>query len=103
VTAVAISADGRFAASSVEGEVMLWDLQLKQKVRSFVGHTRPVIKLLFIDNDTRLVSSAGDGSTRIWRIEQLPAIIAWAQANRHYPQMTCEQMALYKLPQTNCK
>ena len=103
VTAVAISADGRFAATAVEGEVMLWDLQLKQKIRSFEGHTRPVIKLLFTDNDTRLVSAAGDGTTRIWRIEQLPAIIAWAQTNRQYPQMTCIQRQLYNLPQTDCK
>ncbi|MDQ2997877.1 MAG: WD40 repeat domain-containing protein, partial [Chloroflexota bacterium] len=103
VTAVAISADGRFAASSVEGEVVLWDLQLKQKIRSFVGHARPVNKLLFTDNDTRLVSSAGDGTTRVWRIEKLPDIIAWAQTNRQYPQMTCEQKTLYNLPQTDCK
>ena len=103
VTAVAISADGRFAATSVEGEVMLWDLQLKQKIRSFVGHTRPVNKLLFTDNDTRLVSAAGDGTTRVWRIEKLPEIIAWAQTNRQYPQMTCVQKELYNLPQTDCK
>jgi WD40 repeat protein len=62
-----------------------------------------VIKLLFTDNDTRLVSAAGDGTTRIWRIEQLPAIIAWAQTNRQYPQMTCIQRQLYNLPQTDCK
>ncbi len=103
VTAVAISADGRFTAISVEGEVAMWDIQLKQKIRSFAGHTRTVNKLLFDANSSRLISASGDGTTRVWRVEKLPEIIAWAQTNRQYPQMTCGQKELYNLPQTNCK
>ncbi len=103
VTAVAISADGRFVAMSVEGEVELWDLQLQQKVRSFLGHARGVNKLVFTPNDKRLISASADGTTRIWRVEQLSEIIAWAKANRAFPELTCEQQQLYNLPTTNCK
>jgi WD40 repeat protein len=102
VTAVAISADGRLAAISVEDEVTVWDTQIKQKIRSFAGHTRSINKLLFQANDTQLISASGDGTTRVWRIEKLPEIIGWARANRQYPQLTCNQEKLYGLALKHC-
>ena len=103
VTSVSISSDGRFVASSTEGEVELWDIPLQQKVRSFVGHTRGVNKMLFSADDKQLISSSADGTTRVWRIEQLADIIAWAKENRQFPELNCEQQKLYNLPTTSCK
>jgi hypothetical protein len=39
----------------------------------------------------------------LWRLETLPELIAWAQANRYFPAMTCDQEQLYSLPTTDCK
>ncbi|KPV53090.1 hypothetical protein SE17_11675, partial [Kouleothrix aurantiaca] len=103
VTSVAITANGRFVAAAVEGDIQLWDLQLQQKVRTFVGHSRGINKMRFTNDDTRLVSGSADGTTRVWRIEELADIIAWAKENRQFPELNCEQQKLYNLPGTGCK
>ena len=102
MTAVAISADGRFAAISVEGEVAVWDIQLKQKIRSFAGHTRTVNKLLF--DAQRHPAALGLGRRHHARValEKLPEMIDWARANRQYPQLTCNQEKLYGLELKHC-
>ncbi|MBK9711505.1 MAG: protein kinase [Kouleothrix sp.] len=103
VTAVALMGDGRYAASSTEGEVYVWDLQTGQKIRSFSGHRREVNQLVFTADGRTLVSASRDGTTRVWRIETLQQIVGWAKANRYKISLTCEQERQYNLPETSCQ
>jgi len=103
ITAVAISRDGRYAAETAEGGVTVWDLQSKQILRNFLGHQGNVSALQFSADNRTLLSTSGDRTARLWRLETLPELIAWAKANRYFPNLTCDQEQLYSLPTSGCK
>jgi len=103
VLAVALSADGRFAASgSADNTVILWDVATGRALRRFEGHTGAINKVLFSPDASKLFSMSNDKTIRVWRIDSPEALVAWANANRYHPELTCEQEQLYKLPTTHC-
>ncbi|MBK9943637.1 MAG: hypothetical protein IPP13_18680 [Kouleothrix sp.] len=102
VTTVALNGDGTSVAVASETEVAIWDLRSGQKVRSFLGHRREIRRLLFTAGGHELVSASADGTTRVWRVETLPEIIAWSKEHRFFPGLTCEQLQRYNLDQQGC-
>src|SRR5262249_478939 len=102
VTAVALTDDGRYAATPSELNVFVWDLQTKQKIRTFTGHLREMTHLRFTSDGHTLISASRDGTARVWRIESLPEIIAWAKEHRYFPGLSCEQEKQYSLEQKDC-
>jgi WD40 repeat protein len=103
ITAVAISPDGRYGAAVTESRFFIYDLQSKQLIRTFEGHSKAVRFLCFSAVGRTLVSGAEDATVRTWRLDTRPELIAWAEANRHFADLTCDQAQLYNLPVTDCK
>lgn len=61
--------DGRLiVAGSEETNVKLFDMQTKNLLRLFKGHTAPVHRTFFIPNQPQIVSFSDDKSVRLWDI-----------------------------------
>jgi WD40 repeat protein len=44
----------------------VWDIQTGQETLTLKGHTRPVFHVAFSPDGTRLASSSGDETVRVW-------------------------------------
>jgi eukaryotic-like serine/threonine-protein kinase len=67
LTALAISADGRFLASgSDDPNICIWDAATGRLLRQLQGHTSWVSKLIFTKSGHRLISAASDQTIRCW-------------------------------------
>lgn len=66
---VAISGDGKFAASgSDDKSVRLWDLHNNKELKCLIGHSRWVQAVAFNKNGNLLASSGGDGKIMFWEV-----------------------------------
>lgn len=65
---VAFSPDGRMVAAGREwpGEVELWDLGTRQKLRALSGHDSHTYCVDFHPDGSRLASGGNDGAIRLW-------------------------------------
>jgi WD40 repeat protein len=69
IVAVAISPDGRIAASgSADRTVRLWRLPQGEPLAVLDGHSEPVTSVVFHPAGRHVASSAQDGSVRVWDI-----------------------------------
>jgi len=56
----------------------------------------PISNAFLLDGRSVLVGYS-NGKLEQWRIDSLDDLIAWTQANRYIPELTCKQRALYRL------
>ncbi|MBN2549283.1 MAG: VWA domain-containing protein [Anaerolineales bacterium] len=69
INAAAFSPDGRYlAAGMASGAIQLWDVNRREMVRKFSGHSAYVTQLDFSPDGELLVSSADDKSVRLWNV-----------------------------------
>src|SRR3546814_12486205 len=70
VLAVAVSPDGRWAASGgIDGAINLWQIDERRVVASLHGHGAPVWALAFTPDGRRLLSAGAAAVTRVWDLE----------------------------------
>lgn len=71
ITTVAISPDGRIAASaSFDKSIKLWDLASGREIRSLTGHNGWIESVAFSPNGRTLISGGGlgDNDIRLWEV-----------------------------------
>lgn len=71
VSALAVSADGRFAVSgSWDGTVRAWDLSSREAVVVLAGDASPVSAVAIGPDARQVVSGHQDGKVRLWNLKQ---------------------------------
>jgi WD40 repeat protein/DNA-binding CsgD family transcriptional regulator len=77
ISAVAISADGRFIlsgscadaeAACTSGELILWDVQEQAEIRRMQGHSRGVTGIAFSPDGQTAISASADGTAILWSL-----------------------------------
>jgi WD40 repeat protein len=69
VTAVAITRDGKWAASGdCEGKLILWNVSAGQLTAALSGHRKHISDVAFSDDGTILLSASWDHTARIWEV-----------------------------------
>lgn len=68
VWGVAISPDGRLAASASEDGLRLWELATGEQLRELTGHTAAVRSVAFSPDGARLVSGSFDKQVILWEV-----------------------------------
>lgn len=70
VQSIAISRDGRYAASGgLDKTVIAWDLSTGKKLHQWVGHTGNIQWVEFYPDGVNVLSGSGDGTVRTWNIK----------------------------------
>jgi WD40 repeat protein len=93
VWAIAISPDGRYAASGsgplrmppdgkADTSVRLWNLQTNTEAQRFEGHTDTIHTLRFTPDGQQLASGSWDGSVRLWPLDGTPGRVLLTQEGR---------------------
>lgn len=68
---ISVSKDGRWLACGpgiFTKEILLFDLQNNNKIKSLTGHKTKVSKLLFTNDSKNIISTANDGLVILWNI-----------------------------------
>jgi WD40 repeat protein len=68
VTAIAVSPDGRFAATAAGREAFVWDLAAGKRVYALPAEHRDTITALAFTPQARLVTASKDRSIKVWKI-----------------------------------
>src|SRR5262245_14101524 len=76
VTAVAVSPDGRFAATAAGREVFVWDLALGKKLYSLPPEHRDSVTSLAFTPQGQLVTAAKDRTVKVWKLGEGKAAVA---------------------------
>jgi WD40 repeat protein len=67
VRGVAVSGDGRFAASAGDDQTaIIWDLSSARPVRVLTGHGAAVMSVIFSPDGTRALTGSWDATARLW-------------------------------------
>jgi WD40 repeat protein len=98
VRAVAIHPDGRLAVSgSRDGTLIMWDLETGEAIRRIHAHNE-VNSVEFSPDGQTILSGGFDLMVVVWRVDEtLEDLIAWTDANRYIPELTCAERALYNV------
>ncbi len=100
VVALAFHPGSRLAASgSTDASLIVWDTMRGEALRRYTGHTKAVLGLAFSPEGDRLFSAGDEVSyetVREWRIDGTQEeLMAWIEANRYVPELTCQQREQY--------
>lgn len=82
VNSVAFSPDGQFALSCGEA-LKLWNVKTGRKIRTFNGHTKPVITAAFSRDGTQVISGSLDYTVKQWDVTSGRMI--WSLQLDHFP------------------
>jgi WD40 repeat protein len=71
---VAFSPDGLRFATATDKSAQIWDVETRQQLMEFVGHTDQIWRVKFSFDNRRLLTSSADHTARIWDIASGKAI-----------------------------
>jgi cytochrome c len=69
VNAVALLPDGRMATGGEDGKIALWQPGAADPVKSFEGHTAPIVALAVSPDGKRIASASWDRTVRVWPVD----------------------------------
>lgn len=69
IRSVALSPDGVLLAGASEEQIVLWNTQTRQIVRSLHGHTGQIHSIAFSSDGQKIISGGDDKSLRLWDIQ----------------------------------
>jgi WD40 repeat protein len=70
VTAVAVSADGRFVATAGhDGTAILWDARTAKQLLAFTGHAGWLTSVALSPDGKRLLTGSDDNTARLWDVD----------------------------------
>lgn len=99
VNAVAFHPGGRLAASGAgDGSVILWDTEAGEALRRFSPLNVVVVGIDFMPDGASLLVAADDDAIHEYRIDATTDdLLAWVNANRFVPKLTCQQREQYNV------
>ena len=75
INTVALSHDGKILASGEDNKsIKLWDLNNRQLIANFPGHTQAITSVIFNHNDTILATASDDQTINLWDVKTLAKI-----------------------------
>ena len=75
VTSVAVTKNGKLAASGGEKDVSLWDVASGQEKSRLKGHLKPIYALVFSPDERYLASGSDDQSIIIWDVASSKQVV----------------------------
>ncbi len=69
VRSVAWLSDSRLVSASLDREIKRWDVQQRQVLEAYQGHSRSVLAICLLGDGKTLVSGGEDQSLRVWQLE----------------------------------
>lgn len=69
VRGLAFRPDGQQALSAGGAELVLWDVEKRQAVKRFAGHTQPITGVSIAPDGKRAATSSQDGTIRVWDLQ----------------------------------
>ncbi|BBM86146.1 caspase family protein [Candidatus Uabimicrobium amorphum] len=70
VRSLAISPTKKILASGSDDDIQLWNIENKQQMHTFLGHSNSVKSLTFDSQEKYLISGAADKTIRVWDIQK---------------------------------
>ncbi|MBN1137697.1 MAG: hypothetical protein JXM73_14010 [Anaerolineae bacterium] len=89
---------GRCMVLSAGGDsvIILWDMESGEALRRYQGHQGNILGAVFMPGGRTILSAAVDSTVREWRVDLgYDDLLAWIEANRYVPELTCQQRAQY--------
>jgi len=82
---VAFSPDGHFlAAGGAEWLVQLWTVKIGDGIKSWrtlLGHTGPILDVVFSPDSSKIATASQDGTTKIWDLNSSKQLLSLKDAN----------------------
>ena len=94
ILALAFTPDSRRLVATVNGGVGVWDIDHQALVRRYTADGRGRVEDVAVSADGRIIAAIQDlsGTVYGWRYHtSLPELLAWIQASRYVPQLTCAE------------
>lgn len=83
--------------ASGDKAIEIYDLSLRQPIRTYRGHTNEVLDVSFTTDSANLVSSGLDDLVFTWRIDTFDQLNTWVLANRYIREPTCNERLVYHI------
>jgi hypothetical protein len=82
IQAIAVSPDGKYAATAAGREVFIWDLKAGKKMYALSAEHRDTVTSVGFTPQTQLVTASKDGSLKVWKLGATTAAVTKTMEHR---------------------